>query len=172
MNSRKAIVWTQADLQQALAAWLEPGNIELAIEDVQGRIEAARIAGIDEGYRKGLAEKISSEAGKVNPSIRAEIAREERERVISIQGIAKAGFATVVLQAISEGWTAEKFALEQYRIEMDRGITLDAMRRDAPRPAAHARPGDDSRMHTSSRTSTSSADVFESRKQQVEASKP
>ncbi len=62
----------------------------------------------------------------------------ERSRIRSIQQMVRPGFERLADSAIEDGSTLEQFALAMIREQADRGITLDAIRRDAPNPAPHA----------------------------------
>lgn len=66
----------------------------------------------------------------------------ERARIRSIQQMVRPGFERLADSAIEHGSTVEQFALAMVREQADRGITLDAIRRDAPSPAPHAKVPD------------------------------
>ncbi|KRB34864.1 hypothetical protein ASD82_15120 [Rhodanobacter sp. Root179] len=154
-------------MQAALAAGYAPENILLPSEDIAGRVDAARREGYSEGLSAGKSENISVAAGHIDPRVRAMICGEERVRISDIQAITDAGFQEVCRRAIAEGWSVEKFALEQVRETRDRGITLDAIRRDAPPAVMHMSPDEVDGFTATKKPSGSADSIFERRKRET-----
>ena len=107
------------DLRQALAAGHKADQITIATNDTA--ISAARAEG----------EAAGREAG----------AKAERTRVLGLQALGRAGFEAELQTAIDEGHEPGAFALSLMQAAADRGLTLEAMRKDAPAPAPHTPPG-------------------------------
>lgn len=74
---------------------------------------------------------------------RADASKAERTRIAALQELSEPGFEAQLKAAVESGATPEAFALTLVREAKDRGITLGAIRKDAPPPAPHAKPGDD-----------------------------
>jgi len=159
-NQHKAVVWNTDDLRLALAAGYAPENISLPSDDVGDRIDAARREGYEKGLAAGRSEIISTAADNLDPQLKTQILKTESERITAIQALTEPGFENLAKEAIQNIWSLEQFALAQLRDKKDRGITLEAIRRDAPKAAAHSFPGDD----TARRPRTNAAAIFEKRK--------
>lgn len=132
------------DLQTALAAGYTGDQIVIASNDAA--IAQARAAG--------------EEAGRAHATEAA--VRAERTRIAEIHALTREGFAAEAQAAIDHGDTPAAFALTLLKAAQDRGITLDAIRKDAPKAAAHARPGDDGAPDNV--VKLSSKKIFESRR--------
>lgn len=125
-NSGQVTVSTTEDLNKAIAAGHPVENIAIASNDQA--IADARAAGIEEGKKAATADA----------------AKTERERVLGVQALARDGFEAELKAAIDNGDSPEAFALTLMREAQSRGITLDAMRKGAPAPAAHGgKPGEE-----------------------------
>lgn len=129
-ESKKVKVSTTADLQQALAAGHDASQIEI---DHTAALAAAKAEGVTEG---------KASAGPDVAAASENAAKAERKRVLEIQGLARAGFDAEVKAAIEAGDSPEKFAMSMLKAAQDRGITIDAIRKDAPKAAPHANPKD------------------------------
>jgi len=147
-------------LRLALAAGYAPENISLPSDDVGDRIDAARREGYEKGLAAGRSEIISTAADNLDPQLKTQILKTESERITAIQALTEPGFENLAKEAIQNIWSLEQFALAQLRDKKDRGITLEAIRRHAPKAAAHSFPGDD----TARRPRTNAAAIFEKRK--------
>lgn len=73
----------------------------------------------------------------------------ERQRIAKLNTLARAGFETELQAAIDNGTSPEAFALTLLTAAAGRGVTLEAIGRDAPLAASHARPGNEARTTTS-----------------------
>lgn len=129
-DNKKVKVGSTEDLHLALAAGYEGSQIEI---DVSTAIAAARAEGVAEGKASGVPDL---------SAVREEAAKAERGRISKIQSLARSGFDAELKAAIDNGDSPEAFALAVMTAAADRGITLDAIRNDAPQPAPHAKPGD------------------------------
>jgi hypothetical protein len=131
MNRMIAVKNTD-QLRDVLVAGYQPHQIRFdktaALADVR---EAAEAAGFEHGKREQSADSLEA----------AVLA--ERERILGIESLSQAGFEREVIAAIAKGTTRAAFATEMVREINDRGVTLDAIRRDAPNPAPHASAPDD-----------------------------
>ena len=134
------------DLRDAMSAGYALDQV--AIPDLESEINKARTAGFDEGkaagYAAGRNSRIASEVGTLEPDVLQTVRNAERDRVIGIQALTEQGFENIAKAAIDQGDGVETFALMMLRDKKDRGITMDAIRRDSPAPAPHARSPDDS----------------------------
>lgn len=163
----KVMVWNTDDLQKALAAGHAPKNIRLPSDDVGERIDAARHEGYEKGLAAGRSERISTAADNIDPRVKMLMLKAEAERISTIQALTEPGFEKLAKQAVAEIWGLEQFALAQLRDKKDRGITLSAIRADAPKAAPFAPPGDDSAR--AFWPHASAAAIFEKRKRETEA---
>lgn len=111
------------DLRQALAAGHKADQVTIASN------EAAITAARQEGEAAGRA-------AATEGAIKA-----ERDRVTALQALARPGFEAELKTAIDEGHSAGAFALSLMQAASDRGVTLDAIRKDASVPAPHTPPG-------------------------------
>lgn len=110
------------DLRQALAAGYKADQITIASN------EAAIAAARQEGETAG-------KAAAVEGAVKA-----ERDRVTGLQALGRQGFEAELKAAIDEGQSTGAFALALMQAASDRGVTLDAIRKDAPTPAPHTPP--------------------------------
>lgn len=150
----RPLVSSSAELAMALAAGFGPEKIAFADN-------AAAIAERAAGEQRLVAERAAGEqrlaaereawaaerATLVDQALRVQLPEQndamvqaERTRILSIQKITQRGFEAIAQQAIESGINVEQFALAQLTERADRGITLDAIRSDAPPPASHAAP--------------------------------
>jgi hypothetical protein len=130
-DSKKTIkVSNTDDLRLALAAGYEASQIEI---DNTEALAKARAEGVAEGKASGAPD---------TAALRAEAAKSERVRISKIHSLARKGFETEMKAAIDNGDSPEAFALALLTAAQDRGITLEAINRDAPNPAPHASPSD------------------------------
>ena len=146
-------VSTTGELRQALAAGFDPmtiiveppgadasaaataASVATAIATERAAFEAERIAWAGERAR------LVDQAMNLNlPEQEDGIRLQERSRISEIRRLTQRGFENVAQQSIDEGWNVAAFALRQLQAIQDRGITLDAIRRDAPPPVPHAAP--------------------------------
>ncbi|MDY4296822.1 MULTISPECIES: S49 family peptidase [unclassified Xanthomonas] len=144
-------VSTTADLRSALAAGHTADQIVIA--DNSSAIAAARAEGEAAGRAAATEEAVKA----------------ERTRVLHLQSLSRSGFEAELATAIDNATSPEAFALALLRAAQDRGITLDAVRRDAPTAAGHARPGDASAKAAPARLSSS--DIFARRRAATSTSK-
>lgn len=124
-NKGQVTVSTTEDLRNALAAGHTADQITIASSDAA--IAQARA----EGEAAGRA---AATEGAVTA---------ERARIAGCQKLARAGFDAELQAAIDNGDSPANFALALMTAAADRGVTLDAIRSDAPPAAAHAKAGDD-----------------------------
>lgn len=117
-------VSTNEDLRQALAAGHTADQITFASNEAA--IAEARAAGVQEGTATATASAATA----------------ERERITAIQGMAAEGFDAELKAAIETGQSPEAFAMVLIKAAKDRGITLTAIRKDAPPAADHGGSGD------------------------------
>ncbi len=108
-------VKTTADLRAAIEAGADPLTIEIAAA-----------APVDTDALKAEAAAIAVAA--------------ERERIKGITALAAAGFEAEIGAAIEDGSSVEAAALSLLKAAQDRGITVAAIKRDAPAAAAPASP--------------------------------
>jgi len=139
-------VTTTADLHAALSAGHSPEQIAI---DTGAVIAAARAEG--EAAGRKAATEIAVQA--------------ERARIAELQSLARPGFEAELTAAINAGDSAANFALTLMKAAQARGITLDAMRADAPPAAPHARPADS----TPPRPTLSAAGIFATRRKAASA---
>ena len=142
-NKGQVTVSNTEDLRNALAAGHTADNIIVASND--DAIAQARVAGEVEGRKAATDGAIAA----------------ERKRIDEIRALAHAGFDAELKAAIDNGDSPEVFALAMVRAAKDRGITLDAMRKDAPTVAAHAKAGDDGKAAP---PSISATNIFAARR--------
>lgn len=117
-NTGQVTVSTTEDLRQALAAGYTGDQI--AIASNENAVAAAHAEGLNEG-----------KASAVESAVKA-----ERTRILEIQSMAGEGFEAETKEAIDAGVSAEAFAKTLLAAARDRGITLDAIRKDAPPKAS------------------------------------
>jgi len=128
-NAPKRVkVATTKALNDALAAGFEASQIDI---DTTDAIAAARA----EGFAEGKA-SVSVEDAK------AAAVTAERSRIAAVQALTRPGFEGLVAKGIEAGQSPADVALAIMTAAADRGITLDAIRKDAPPPAPHANPQD------------------------------
>ena len=112
------------DLRFALAAGYEADQIVIAQQSNQEAIASARAEGIAEGKASAQTEAVAA----------------ERKRIADLQALARAGFDAELKAAIESGDSPGNFALTLLKAAADRGVTLEAIRKDAPPPATRANP--------------------------------
>jgi len=117
-------VATTDDLRKALAAGYTAEQITIASNDAV--VATARAEGVEAGRKESTDAAVKA----------------ERARIAQINTLARKGFDAELKTAIDEGHTPEAFALALLKAAADRGITLDAIRKDAPPAAAHAKPAE------------------------------
>lgn len=120
-TTQQVTVSTTEDLRQALAAGHPADQIVIAAPS-QDAVASARREGEEAGRKATHDEAVKA----------------ERSRILGIQALARAGFEAEVAAAIDAGDSPEKFAHTLIKAAQDRGITLDAVRRDAPPAAKHS----------------------------------
>jgi signal peptide peptidase SppA len=114
-------VSTTDDLRKALAAGFTADQITVAASS-----EAALAAARAEGEAAGR--KASTDTAVLA----------ERNRIAQIQTLRRAGFDAEFNAAIEQGSSPEAFALSLMKAAQDRGVTLEAIRKDAPPAAPHS----------------------------------
>lgn len=67
----------------------------------------------------------------------------ERQRIAAVQKLSRPGFEPIVQKGVEDGTSAAEVALAIMTAAADRGITLEAIQKDSPPPAAHAAPSAD-----------------------------
>lgn len=130
-EAKKIKVASTDDLQLALAAGYEGSQIEV---DVSAAVAAARAEGVAEGKAANAPDLTA---------VRKEAAEAERARITKIHSLARAGFDKEMQEAIDSGAEPSAFALSLIEAANDRGITIDAIKKDSPPAASHAKPGDE-----------------------------
>jgi signal peptide peptidase SppA len=145
----RVTVATTEDLRTALAAGYDGDHIDIAPAPDTA---AARQAGYDDGVKAGRKE--SAEQAVVA----------ERQRIAAIQSMSRAGFEKETAAAIEAGDSPEKFAMALLQAAGERGITLDAIKRESPPAASHAKPGSDATEKPKLRSPSA---IYESRRKAV-----
>ena len=77
----------------------------------------------------------TDEAAKVQAAVTG-----ERQRIAAIQALARPGFDAIVSKGISDGLPAAEVALAIMTEAASRGISIESIQKDSPKPAAHAAP--------------------------------
>lgn len=126
-NKGQVTVSTTEDLRNALAAGHTADQIVIQQAAGEDAVAQARAAGLAEGRTAATEAAVTA----------------ERKRIADIQSMARAGFDAELKAAIEQGHTPEAFAMSLLKAASDRGITLEAIGKDAPPAAAHAQPGAD-----------------------------
>lgn len=80
----------------------------------------------------------TEESAKVSAAVVA-----ERQRIAAVQKLSRPGFESITQKGIEDGTSAAEVALAIMTAAADRGITLEAIQKDSPNPAAHAAPSAD-----------------------------
>lgn len=145
----RPLVSSSAELAMALAAGYEPDKIAFADNSAEA-IAAAVAQERAAGEQRLAAEReawAAERATLVDQALRVQLPEQndamvqgERTRILSIQKLTQRGFEAIAQQAIESGISVEKFAVMQLTERADRGITLDAIRSDAPQAAPHVAP--------------------------------
>lgn len=141
-NPRKismTTVTTTAELQAALAAGTDPQTIQIA-----------------------AAESVDVEAIKAAAATEASAAAVtgERERIKGINALATAGFEAEITAAIDSGASVEATALTLFKAAQERGITVQAIRQDAPSAVGTTPP-----KGNPSKAQVSTADIWKNRRE-------
>lgn len=139
-------VFNTDDLRTALAAGYTADQIVIKQPD-----NAASVAAVAAARAEG--EQAGREAGAAGAALA------ERQRISKIQALARRGFDAELKAAIDNGDTPETFAMALLTAAADRGITLDAISKDAPKPAPHAKPEDGDKKTAS----VNSSDIYAAR---------
>lgn len=139
-------VSTTEDLRKALAAGYTGEQITIASHDAL--VANAREEGVAAGRKESAESAVQA----------------ERSRIAQIRALARAGFDAELKAAIDEGHSPEAFAMTLLKAAADRGITLDAIAKDSPPPAAHAKPGDGDGSVARHRSAN---DIFKARREAV-----
>ncbi|MGE4408136.1 S49 family peptidase [Pseudomonas sp.] len=143
-NKGQVTVSTTDDLRKALAAGHTGDQIVIASNETA--VATARREGEEAGRKASTEDAVKA----------------ERSRIAEIQALARPGFDAELKAAIEGGDSAATFALALMRAAADRGITLEAIRKDAPAPAAHAKPGE---SDSADKPSISAQSIFAKRRQ-------
>jgi len=141
-NPRKismTTVTTTAELHAALAAGTDPQTIQIA-----------------------AAESVDVEAIKAAAATEASAAAVtgERERIKGINALATAGFEAEITAAIDSGASVEATALTLFKAAQERGITVQAIRQDAPSAVGTTPP-----KGNPSKAQVSTADIWKNRRE-------
>ena len=123
-KSGQVTVSTTDDLRQALAAGYTADQITIASNDAA--IATARAEGETAGRTAATTDAVKA----------------ERERINAVQALAREGFDAELKTALDEGHSPEAFALALMKAAQDRGVTLDAIKKDSPPAAGHGGTGD------------------------------
>lgn len=140
-NPRKismTTVTTTAELQAALAAGTDPQTIQIAAESVD--VEAIKAAAATEASAAAVTG--------------------ERERIKGINALATAGFEAEIAAAIDSGASVEATALTLFKAAQERGITVQAIRQDAPSAVGTIPP-----KGNPSKAQVSTADIWKNRRE-------
>ncbi|UZW62749.1 S49 family peptidase [Lysobacter enzymogenes] len=146
-NKGQVTVSSTEDLRNALAAGYTADHIVIA------SIDAAVAQARSEGEAAGR--KVVSE----------DAVKAERARIAEIQALTREGFEAEAKAAIDNGDSPAMYALALIKAAQDRGVSLEAMRKDAPKAAAHAKPGDDRIKEDAKVVSLSPKNIFAARAQ-------
>lgn len=166
MSNRKSVtVSSTQGLQDALAGGYEPRNIEFKSAFTAEDVERVRAQAFQGGRIAAMRELATADG--VPAEVKAEIAAMERDRVMAIHSLTQPGLEGIARKAIELGTSLERFALQQAQQIQDRGITLDAIRRDAPQAVAFSSASDDSASR--GRGFPDSKGVFAARQAQAKA---
>lgn len=136
------------DLRNALAAGHSADQITFASNDAA--VAKARTEGEAAGRTAATADAITA----------------ERKRIGDIHAMARNGFDAEAKAAIDDGSTPEAFAMTLIKAAADRGISLEAIAKDAPPAAAHTKPADN---QSPAAPTLSTRDVYASRAQATTA---
>ena len=195
-NRQPVVVSSTQDLVNAIAAGYAPEQIQLRLPAAE--IEQARAAGFDAGRAQGNADiearlaqareegarearkaMLQAADGGIPLDLRDAIAVAERERILSIQSMTEDGFERLANECIHSGATAEQFAVKFLLDKKDRGITMEMMRKGAPKAAGHGgKPGESYDMPgggtsptsvSRERLSEQAEEIFESRRAAMSA---
>lgn len=115
-------------LRLALAAGHKPDQIEMVHPITQAQVDAAVATARAEGVAEGKS------------VAQADVIAKERKRIADINAIAEEGFEKELAAAVDTGTSAADFALALALARKDRGVTMAAIRRDAPNAAPRANP--------------------------------
>jgi ClpP class serine protease len=85
-----------------------------------------------------IATARTEESAKVSVAVVA-----ERQRIAAVQKLSRPGFESITQKGVEDGTSAAEVALAIMTAAADRGITLEAIQKDSPKPAAHAAPNAD-----------------------------
>jgi acyl dehydratase len=127
------IVMPDADAVHAEATSKATATAEEAITAARAQFDAERVA-----WDAERARLLDGAVAMSLPEQTASIRAAERDRIFAIHSLVRPGFEAIANKAIHDGLSPADFALAMMTEEADRGITLDAIRRDAPPPAPHA----------------------------------
>jgi signal peptide peptidase SppA len=124
-NSGQVSVSTTEDLRKALAAGYTADQITVA-NGSEAALAAARAEGEATGRKATIDAAVAGERG----------------RIAQLQALRRQGFDAEYTAALEGGHSPEAFALSLMKAAQDRGVTLDALRKDAPPAQPHANPAD------------------------------
>lgn len=146
-NKGQVTVSSTEDLRNALAAGHTAEQIVIASNEAA--VAQARIEG------EAAGRKVASD----------DAVKAERTRIADIQALTREGFEAETKAAIESGDSPAVFALALVKSAQDRGVSLTAIRKDAPKAAAHAKPGDDRGGDEGKVVSLSPKNIFAARAQ-------
>lgn len=124
-------VSNNADYKMALEAGYTAEQITIVQTDQSAAINTARAEGIEAGKAEALVQ--GRELGAVA----------ERDRTAGINALHMDGFEKERDDALAKGHSPETFAVAQAKAFKDRGISMDAIKKDS-QAAQHAAPGNPS----------------------------
>ena len=105
---------------------------------------AATLAAREHAWAEERAALLTGALALALPEQTQAIQLAERGRIKSILAMQRRGFEKITGDAIDQGLNVERYALAVLAAQQDRGITLDQIEADSPRPAMHAVPSDGS----------------------------
>lgn len=118
------------DLRTALAAGYAHDQIHIAAAAPSAAAASASQDALDKARAEGVEEG--------RKAVTDEAVKAERTRIRELQALSRDGFAAELQAAIDNGDSPATFALALVTAANKRGITLDAIRKDAPKAQAHA----------------------------------
>lgn len=114
----------------ALLAAVQAGH---KVEQIEIDASAEIAAAVEKAKTEALAAANTKAAADIEAAVKA-----ERTRIVDIQSIAAPGFEKEVGDAIASGASAADTSFAIMKAAKDRGVTLTAIAKDSPNPAARA----------------------------------
>lgn len=132
---------TTAQLREAIKAGHTLDEVEVKAADTAALEAAARAAGATEAKAEAEAAHKTALEAKSTEAAAAAVTT-ERARIASIQAIMLPGFEAEAQKAVTDGTTAEAFAVDQAKLQKERGTSRLQQRKDAPGAITHGGTGD------------------------------